>query len=58
MTKDEVLQIFRQTGALLEGRISPELDLEWRRASADSFEPNFARELAVARHEAQPAAAG
>ncbi|HEX4198020.1 MAG TPA: FMN-binding glutamate synthase family protein [Caulobacteraceae bacterium] len=45
-------------GALLEGRISPELDLEWRRASAGSFEPNFARELAVARHEVQPAAAG
>jgi glutamate synthase domain-containing protein 2 len=43
-------------GAILAGRISPELDLEWRRASADSFEPNFARELAVAQHEAQPAA--
>jgi glutamate synthase domain-containing protein 2 len=44
-------------GAILEGRISPELDLEWRRASADSFEPNFARERAVAQHDAQPAAA-
>jgi hypothetical protein len=33
--------------AILEGEMSDDLSREWQRASADSFEPAFARELAL-----------
>ena len=34
-------------GAIVEGKMSADLSREWRRASADSFDPAFARELAL-----------
>jgi glutamate synthase domain-containing protein 2 len=37
-------------GAILGGVMNPELSREWRRARADSFEPAFARELAISEH--------
>ena len=49
-------------GAILTGDMTEELSREWDRASAESFEPAFARELTLARrrsaaqtHPAEPA---
>jgi len=44
-------------GAILSGDMPEELAREWERARADSFEPAFARELALARAEGRAHAA-
>ena len=44
--------------AILDGEMSDDLSREWRRASADSFEPTFARELALTSRGGQSALIG